>query len=422
MDDEDLDLSAQLSAWTAPPAPLNLADRVIARAAATDEAIKVVTQHRRMERRWWIGGALAAVMLGAAIAIFIVPRDTPVDSDASSGTLATTRPQQLTLPGAIATLGPGAVVSWQTNESAVRVQHHGGSVTWRVGDRPLSVDVGAVSASIEASNATLRVETVMNLSDARVVGAAALTSAAVALVTVAVYEGHAKLTSAGQSVVVVPGTIYEVIPGQRPVVHHDVVTMTVGGTPPPAPEHPPAPVSERTATRSAPKNGLTVEAFEAVMKPLAPTLAPCVKKFRGGQDVAIQIAADGHVAEILSTDSDANADACLRKVLRNAVFPNAKAPSRFTSHVEAPCNFDDLLNEGIAATARGDNATALKSYDAALKCKYDPHALALAFMGACRVPDLKAARRYWKGMNADMKTHYLQMCLHEHITQDMLDE
>ena len=53
----DLDLSVQLAAWAAPPAPLNLADRVIARATATDEAIKVVdpAPPRRatvVDRRW----------------------------------------------------------------------------------------------------------------------------------------------------------------------------------------------------------------------------------------------------------------------------------------------------------------------------------------------------------------------------------
>ena len=56
----------------------------------------------------------------------------------------------------------------------------------------------------------------MNLTDARLITTAAVTSAAVALATVAVYEGHVKLSSAGQTIVVAPGATYEVQPGKPP--------------------------------------------------------------------------------------------------------------------------------------------------------------------------------------------------------------
>jgi hypothetical protein len=43
-------------------------------------------------------------------------------------------------------------------------------------------------------------------------------------------------------------------------------------------------------------------------------------------------------------------------------------------------------------------------------------------MAACRANKVDFARKYWKRMSSDMKTHYLQICLHEHITQEQLDE
>jgi ABC-type nitrate/sulfonate/bicarbonate transport system substrate-binding protein len=86
------------------------------------------------------------------------------------------------------------------------------------------------------------------------------------------------------------------------------------------------------------------------------------------------------------------------------------------------CNADALQDEGTAATALGKSDAALKKYDAALRCRFDSHSLALAFMAACRADKVDFARKYWKRMNADEKTHYLQMCLHNHITQEQLDE
>jgi hypothetical protein len=48
--------------------------------------------------------------------------------------------------------------------------------------------------------------------------------------------------------------------------------------------------------------------------------------------------------------------------------------------------------------------------------------LAAAARAECRAQKVEFARKYWKKMSSEMKTHYLQMCLHEHITQDQLDQ
>jgi hypothetical protein len=101
---------------------------------------------------------------------------------------------------------------------------------------------------------------------------------------------------------------------------------------------------------------------------------------------------------------------------------NPDSPKCQTATSGPPCNADDLQNSGMAATARGDHSVALQQYDAALRCRYDVHTLSLSFMAACRANKVDFARRYWKRMSSDMKSHFLQMCLHEHITQEQLDQ
>jgi hypothetical protein len=411
MDDEDLNLSA----WAAPPAPSGLADRVIARVNATHEAIAVVTQRRRAKRRWWLAGGLVAVLAGAAIAIVTVPRHAaPSGMSAGSGTAVAKRPQQLSLPGAIANLDPGTDVSWQTTGGVIHVQQRSGAATWRVDKPRLFLDVGAAVASIEASNATLRVETHMNLTDARLITTAAVTSAAVAFVTVAVYEGHVKLSGAGQTVVVAPGSTYEVRPGQPPIAE-----LNIAGTPP-APVAPP-PSPEHTTPRPHKDRLASVSAFEAQMKEFEPALDRCVKKWTTAETLTLEIAATGSVTNASTTFADPATDSCVRQTASSFKFSLGGVALRGTYPLQ-PCNADKLQDEGLQATARGASALALKSYEASLACKYDVHTLALAFMASCRAGDLNAARRHWKGMNADMKTHYVQMCLLQHITQQQLDE
>src|SRR5205085_8659243 len=92
-----------------------------------------------------------------------------------------------------------------------------GAATWRVdaGDT-MVIDAGAMGASVEASGASLRLEVAMRItpSDGRVVAASTITAAAVALVTVAVYQGHIKVTSGGQTVNVGAGGAVEIKPGE----------------------------------------------------------------------------------------------------------------------------------------------------------------------------------------------------------------
>jgi hypothetical protein len=101
--------------------------------------------------------------------------------------------------------------------NALDVEQRAGASTWHVAaDRQLRIATGATGASVEATGASLRVEVQMNKADSRVIGASALTAAVAAMTTVVVYEGHVKVTSAGQSLVVPAGSTIDVRSGQPP--------------------------------------------------------------------------------------------------------------------------------------------------------------------------------------------------------------
>jgi hypothetical protein len=218
-DDDDLH-DFDLSAWDAPPPPAGLADAVLARMHAAAPVAAV--EEPRSARRWWIGGAavaaVAAGVIGTVIALGHSHRPA-----AGHGDVVAVRAQRLELDTVDAELDTGADLTWQRDRDGVHVEQRHGNATWRVVDDQLQV--AAAGAAIDATGASLRVEVHMNLSDARVLGASTVTAAAVAFVTVVVYEGHVKVTSSGQTVNVEPGGTVEVHPGQPPAP-----PALVGGT------------------------------------------------------------------------------------------------------------------------------------------------------------------------------------------------
>jgi protein TonB len=68
----------------------------------------------------------------------------------------------------------------------------------------------------------------LSLSDARVVAASAVTAAAVALVTVIVYQGHVRVTSAGQTINVAAGGAAQIKPGEPAREVRDVAAASPG--------------------------------------------------------------------------------------------------------------------------------------------------------------------------------------------------
>lgn len=227
---EDSDLGIDLDAWQPPSPPADLADAVIARLREPASAVaEEPVASRRARWPWWTAGGAAAAAGVAALLHGGLARA----PDSRGGELrATTTAQQLALGGdAHATLDVGAAVRWQRTGRRIAVAQQRGAVTWQVpaGDN-LRIDAGVMGTSVEASGASLRVEVEMNGTDTRIIGATAVTAAAVALVTVAVASGggggggEVRATSAGQTVVVPPGTEVRLVPDLPPTPVERVAT------------------------------------------------------------------------------------------------------------------------------------------------------------------------------------------------------
>jgi hypothetical protein len=215
---DDDRLEVDLSAWQAPPPPPGVAEAVVARMRDTTGAGAIDLPDRR--RRW---GSLAiptiaAVVVASVIGFMIWPR--AAQPEASFGEVAATRPAHASLGGASRVeLDPAAAVQWWRVGDLVVASQPRGAATWTVaaGDS-LVMHTGAAVASVRASGATLRVEVHMfDRTDARVIGASAVTAAAVALVTVLVYEGTVRVTGRGETVEVASGGVVEVRLGEAPV-------------------------------------------------------------------------------------------------------------------------------------------------------------------------------------------------------------
>jgi hypothetical protein len=210
-DDELNDLD--LSPWQPPEPSVGLADAVLAR-MREPVAAAAFEPELRGARGLWIGAV--AAMVGVALVLVIVLRGTERAAPAAGGVLAD-RARSLDLGTTTAELDPGAVVTWHRRRDGLAISQLRGVAGWHVGDGESSwIDTGVMGTLVEASGASLRVEVHMNATDARVIGASAVTAAAVAFVTVVVYEGHVKATSGGQTVEVQPGATVELHGGEAP--------------------------------------------------------------------------------------------------------------------------------------------------------------------------------------------------------------
>jgi hypothetical protein len=161
----------------------------------------------------------------------------------------------------------------------------------------------------------------MNATDARVIGASAVTAAAVAMVTVVVYEGHVKVGQpGGQTVIVAPGTTYEVKP-EPPVVGAAPVEQTVG-------------VDDDIPDE------LDRASIHGVMRQLGPGVDACAKAPTDGTKVTMRVtvAPDGSVAgglvEELFTPWPASPGPaltrCIADVLMKARFAVTKRGASFS--------------------------------------------------------------------------------------------
>ncbi len=191
-DDDNDDLhDLDLHAWQAPAPPKGLADAVIARATATDEAIAVAK--RGQLRRTLATAAIACGgSVAAAVAVWLAIRPAPVHE--VDMTVIAAAPQHIALGDTTVDLAPGAAIQTERRGDKLHVVQSG-TATWNVGAKDnLEIDAGT-AGSIKATGASLRVESTMNTQNALLVGRGLMSAGAIALVTATVYKGEvAKVT------------------------------------------------------------------------------------------------------------------------------------------------------------------------------------------------------------------------------------
>jgi hypothetical protein len=419
MRDDDLDLSA----WDAPPPPDGLADAVIARLGGTavGPAMPAVDDEPR-RRRWIVITASAAAVLLATFGTWIIVRGRE-HAPATSGEVVATRAQHLELGGVSAELDSGADVTWRRDGATVHVEQKAGTAQWRIaGDQ--QVVIGAASASIDAAGASLRVEVPMNMSDARVIGASTITAAAVAMVTVVVYEGHVKVSSAGQTVVVQPGATFTLPPP----------------APPPQPEPPIVGVAsthgptvailglDSGARLTGDDVGLNRDQIDAVMRSHAHDVQVCFQHHQVPGNVVIDLSIDESgkvVAAIPAETPDASLGTCIADAVTAFSFPassgrtRAKYPFVFAA---TTCDAKALEEKGIDAFGVGNHAQALAAFEQALACNPgDARLVKLSFMASCELKDLPKARTFWRQLAANERATLVQLCMRSGITADDLD-
>jgi tetratricopeptide (TPR) repeat protein len=439
-DDDALDLSA----WEAPPPPDGLADAVIARMDGTAVGLAMPEDPPSRKRALVIGASAAAALLVAAGAWAILrgrEHAPPV-----SGEVVADRAQHLELGGASADLDHGAEIRWQRTGGRLHVEQKAGTAVWRVGEE--HVEIAAAVASIEATNASLKVEVPMNLTDARVIGASAVTAAAVAMVTVVVYEGHVKVHHGEQTVIVQPGTTFRV--------------------PPPTPEPPvvgAAPATVPSGARKLAVLGLEGWSGDAVPRELVDALrarvnagpfvlAPDSEKElvdekllynctderpscmaaigkdlgadaliygsmtsqRAGYQVAITWFDVGHASvahQVVELIPATHAQGAALRDEASRLFDRLTATTT--------CDATASIEKGNNSMGMGAYAAALASYEQAVSC--DPtldRAVKLAFLASCKSRNVAKARTYFAKLTANEQTAYVSICVRQGITPDQL--
>lgn len=457
MSEKDIDFSA----WEAPPPPDGLADAVVARMADPEPLPEPVAPRRR-----WVIAATAAGVLAIAGGVWAIVRSRePALPD--HGEVVADRAQHVELGGVSADLDRGADVRWHRTPHGLEIEQRAGAASWHM-RKDEHMTIGATVASIEATGdaagASLRVEVPMNLSDARVIGASAVTAAAVAMVTVVVYEGHVKVASSGQTVVVQPGTTYTVRQAAPPVVGVATVSdkprvavlelgatsrevavakeltedlrarLTIGAYP-----FVLAPITDKTLVEEAALRGCSIEE-SACLTAIAGELGADVllyghvDKQTAGFEVAMkrysvsEAEVEREDIEMIPPDQ-ASVDALQDwaktlgdHLLDDAVLASPKrAPAKKPPAPKPACDADSLIEAGNEALAAGHHGEALDDYEQAIACKPEARTERLAFMAACNAKNVTKAREHWDKLDGPSQNQVVQICIRNGIARDQLD-
>lgn len=429
-----------LHAWQPPAPPSGLADAVLARMREPAGAPAHELAERGARRRWiWI---TAAAALAVASVVAIVRWGTTEVPSSGRGELVASRAAHLALGPSSVELDRGAEVRWARDRRRIVVEQPRGAATWRVdrGDT-LRIDAGAAVASVEATGASLRVEVNVNKIDAKVVGASGVAAAAaVALVTVVVYEGRVQVTSAGETVTVAPGSAIEIVPQRPPRELRTVVA-----------ESPRAAADDAGCDEVA----CVISGFEGAccerylppelevrrsLAAIGPALAACDRgPGRDPLEATLQVAADGSVRDAVVAPASDDRSECFVRALRTARFV-AKGSARELRHViealpvpksapaaasastaNAPsCNASPLEARGKELFEAGKYAAAVTAFERAIACVDDPVTRQRALIAACNAKLLPRARAHYAALSPARRTQVLPVCVRNGIAESQL--
>ncbi len=433
MNDDD-DVGFDLTAWDAPPPPTGIADAVIARVAAPPVAGAVEAPSR--SSRWWIAGGIAAVLVGV-VSVALLSR-TNEEVTGGSGAVATAKPSHLQLGGTAVDLEANTDVWWVREGKQTVAQQPRGRAMWKVAaNEQLVINTGAMGASVSASGASLRVEVDMNLTDARLIGTSAATAAAVALVTVIVYEGHVKVTSADKTIEVPAGTTVQVAPNQPPVQPDQIsgrekrLESKVKFLE----------LENQLLRKKLEPDALTqtdVNNFQAAMKRIAPALRKCALGSAADEvSLTVELRDGGFKLGIQPDVGVATVD-CADKLISKIDFgsvkkgaysyavtfdapvvvraPLPKGPPKppVTVDPTPPVDcanttmLDTLGRKGDELMAAGSYAAALAMFDKLVKCR--PRTIPKAYLAGCKARNFVKAKQMFKLMNRDSLA---QICIKE---------
>lgn len=426
MTNDDDVLGIDLDAWQPPPPP-NVADGVIARmrrenTTVSAQALPVEAPPRAFGRRWWIAGGVTVAIAASTVITFALTRG-PANA---RGVSAGDRAAHIAIGPSSADVDAHTLLSWRREGDRITAKQAGGAAAWRVDDDDtLTIETGL--ASIEATNASLRVEVKM-LDEKKTIALSALTAAAVAAVTIVVYEGAVK---AGGTTVP-PGTAYQITAKGENVIEDEI---TVGAAPDrdlvariAALE---AELAEAKAVgeaaRRPPPADFDKDMIHPTMRSLRSAIKDCGKSYVGTLELTVHVNADGSVMTV-EASPDVPPRACVAAIVREATFPSTEDGGTFTypivfaAPVRTKCDADTPVDQGQAMFSSNRWAEALERFDQAYRCRPSAQIAKFAFASACKSKNVIKARSFWNTMSVPERDQMLSFCLSNGITYEELDE
>ncbi|MBA3395685.1 MAG: PEGA domain-containing protein [Deltaproteobacteria bacterium] len=419
MTDDESPIGIDLEAWAPPAPPRGIADGVIARMQESVRAAELQAMPRS-HRRWWIAGGVAAAAVASVVVLGVwgVQR-APANG---SGTVVAERPRHLELGPTSAELDANAEVRWRRDGHRLAIEQVRGAATWRIDDADtVVIDAGAMGASVEATGASLRVEVSMKQPEvrsdegveerarsARMIGASALTAAAVALVTVVVYEGRVKVTNGGQTIALAPGTSYEVRPAYAPREQ-----LTVGAAPAQVSD-----LEERVRileAQLAEQRARTVDpAPDVVDKTVSPDKPAGTDKLEGKKQVDPFARSRGDAVDSPDRSEDDVVDPFGSRT-GSRVDPFSSPRTQ-----KVTCDAETLGVQGRDLYSAGSYAEALVKYEQAIRCKPSRRLELHAFMAACNAKNVRKAGAYYAKLSPDTQQIVLSVCVRNNISARQL--